>query len=305
MSKTECFKICLLIKNDEEFLDIKDSQELIKIHFDTDGKINPVIIVADPFLYVHNDELYLFYEEKRLFTPGILRMVKTKDLKEWTKPVTVLQESFHLSYPYVFEDDGNVYMIPETCNAKEIRLYIADNDKLTHFSQVDVLVSHKQKDKHITIDYSDSSVLKKDNTYYLMTTLEIDNENQLFLYTSNKLEGPYKEHLASPICKSNKFGRNAGSLIQRGEKFYRVAQDCEKRYGDNVHLFEVKEMNETTYHEVLLKENLYDNSLPFYKEGGHQFNIIEFNGKLIIATDAKEYHRFLITKLINKMKRFI
>ena len=37
----------------------------------------------------------------------------------------VLEEQFHLSYPYIFEHEDRVYMIPETNEANEIRLYQA------------------------------------------------------------------------------------------------------------------------------------------------------------------------------------
>lgn len=307
MNLIECFKIRLLELSVEESLITfgEKSKEILTIPFDKDGKSNPIIIVADPFLFVYRDELYLFYEEKRLYSPGILRMMRTKDLKDWTDPVTVLQESFHLSYPFVFKTDGHVYMIPETCNAEEVRLYQADNDELTHFSQTGVLLGHFQKNEQITINYSDSSVLKKAGMFYLMTTLEIDNKNQLLLYISDNLQGPYKEHPSSPVCMSKKYGRNAGSLIQYDGKLYRVAQDCENRYGDNVHLFEIEEMTESNYEEHVVKEKLLNTSIPFYKEGGHQLNMVRFNNKTIIATDAKEYHSFLVTRTINKMKNLI
>lgn len=303
MKNVECFKIRLYEKELHDNWNVisENDDVLLTIPCEKDGKSNPVIIVADPFLYVYQDELYLFYEEKRLFTPGVLRMVKTRNLKEWTKPVTVLQEPFHLSYPFVFEDNGKIFMIPETSEAGEVRLYQADDEGLTHFTQTDTLLAHQKVDEHISIDYSDSSVFRKDGKYYLMTTLEIDGVNQLFLYTSDHLNGPYNEHPSSPVCISKNYGRNAGSLIQYGEKLYRVAQDCESRYGDNVHLFEVKDLSESFYSEELVKENLYNGSIPFYKEGGHQLNVIEFQRRQIIATDAKEYRSFLLTRILKKL----
>ena len=306
MNSIECFKIRLWSSPLDVFFDLnnKESKEILTISYDKDSKRNPIIIVADPFLFIHQNELYLFYEEKHLYTPGVIRMMKTTDLKDWSKPVTVLQETFHLSYPYVFEHEGDVFMIPETCNVGEVRLYKADNEKLTNFSQNCVLLEHSQKDNHITIDYSDSSVFIKDGKYFLMTTLEIDGNNSLFLYVADRLRGPYKEHPFSPICKSNKYGRNAGSLIQNYGKLFRVAQDCEKRYGDNVHIFEITEMSKSSYKEVIVCNDIFDSSIPFYKHGGHQFNMVEFNGKQIIATDAKGYHYFFKTRVKNKLSLF-
>ena len=36
---------------------------------------------------------------------------------------TVLDEDFHLSYPYIFEYENEIYMCPETHKKKEIRIY--------------------------------------------------------------------------------------------------------------------------------------------------------------------------------------
>lgn len=307
MNTIECFKIRIIERLGFDPWDIDSSKVLHEILCDgTSFNINPIIICADPFLFVDANTLFLFYEEKRLRTPGILRMICTTDLKKWSKPITVLEEPFHLSYPCVFEDNGHVYMIPETCAAGEVRLYKADNKELTSFSQDCVLLKHDDKDNIIEIDFSDSSVLKyNDGKYYLMTTLCKDGENQLYLYVSDSLKGPYCEHPMSPVCKSQKYGRNAGCMFKYDGHIYRVAQDCEKRYGDNIHLFEVTELSEREYSETLIKENLLNTSIPFYAEGGHQFNMVDFNGKTIVATDAKEYQPYLFNRIIGKLKNII
>jgi len=41
----------------------------------------------------------------------------------WKLPVKVLERDYHLSYPFLFEWNGNLYMIPETKGNKAIELY--------------------------------------------------------------------------------------------------------------------------------------------------------------------------------------
>ena len=96
----------------------------------------------------------------------------------------------------------------------------------------------------------------------------------------------------SPICVNNKYGRNAGHFTEYYGELFRFAQDCEKGYGDNVHVLKAKNMSEDDYQEDVVKENILDRYSKFYKFGGHQLNIAEFQGKTVIATDAKEYHCF-------------
>jgi hypothetical protein len=44
----------------------------------------------------------------------------------WSYREIVLREKFHLSYPYVFEEDGEAYMVPECGGSGGIQLYRAD-----------------------------------------------------------------------------------------------------------------------------------------------------------------------------------
>lgn len=307
MDKIECFKIKLLEGKFESPWELSSLTTIYEILCDRPSfNSNPITIVADPFLFVHDDYLYLFYEEKRMWTHGVLKMIRTNDLIKWSEPVVVLQESFHLSYPFVFEDDGDIYMIPETCEANEVRLYKADNNELTHFYLDRTILKHNEINTDITIDYSDSSIIKYlDGNYYLTTTLCINGENQLCLYVADNLKGPYREHPQSPVCISQKYGRNAGSLFMRNGRIYRVAQDCVQRYGDNIHLFEVTCLSEDAYSEQLVKDYLLDTSIGFYSEGGHQLNVVEFKNRTIVAVDAKEYNTYLSNRIVRKIKNYL
>lgn len=294
MNKIECFKIQLFtIENGkpQSILQIKnDKHTLFR---------EPTIIVADPFLFVHNDVLFLFYEQKKLYHNGTIMMMRTADLEHWSEPVEVLQETFHLSYPWVFEKDGHIYMIPETCGDKSIRLYEAADTNLTEFRLVKKL--NEQDDDDLDFSFSDSSVVERDGKYYLFTTVIRKGVNQLRLFCSNEFMGEYREHPKSPICVNNKYGRNAGHFTEHHGELYRFAQDCEKGYGDNVHILRVKKLSEDDYQEDVVKENILDRNNVFYKFGGHQLNIAKFKGRTVIATDAKEYHWYYVQRLLYKI----
>ena len=299
--RTECFKIQILKTENEDFLDIRNCTPIHQILCDHINIFSePIMIVADPFLFVYRDKLFLFYEQKKLYHDGVIMMTSTMDLTVWTSPVRVLQENFHLSYPWIFEDNGHIYMIPETCNDSSIRLYEADNDQLTSFRFVKKLIV-QPADENITMGFSDTSIYKKNGIYFLHTTLGVKNINQSRLYYADDLFGTWVEHDMSPIVTSVKYGRNAGCLIEYRGMLLRPAQDCELRYGDNVHLLKIDNMTKEDYQESLYRENIIDSKIKFYKEGGHQFNYVKFKGSYIIATDAKEYHCFLWNKILHKL----
>ena len=275
-----------LFANDLLTLNELNEQHLIlKMPIDGIWKPKPVLFQADSFLFVREDELFLFYELQHWDDPGCIAMTKTKDLKSWTKPVIVLKESFHLSFPYVFEDEGNIYMIPESQESDSIRLYKA-NTELTKFKYVRTLLSQERRDG-IHYNFNDSHVFLKGNKYYLFTSYQKDWMYYQELYLSdNLMEGEFIKHPCSPICTSNEFGRNGGSLIQYGDKLLRVTQDCHNNYGDNISLMEITELDEVKYHEQLFMQNVFPKNTIFI-DGGHQLNIAKFNGKYIYATDYK------------------
>ena len=81
---------------------------------------------ADPHLFIKNNKTYCFYEELvfdkmrgEIFVAEVLEDGNVAD------PELVLEEPYHLSYPFVFEDKGEIYMIPETASDNKTNLYQA------------------------------------------------------------------------------------------------------------------------------------------------------------------------------------
>ena len=275
-----------LFASERMSLDIFDEEHLI-LKFPLKGlwKSKPLRFQADSFLYAKGDELFLFYEQQHWDNPGRIAMIKTKDLKTWTEPQIVLQEPFHLSFPYVFEDDGFIYMIPESQENDSIRLYRA-NSALTSFTFVRTLLQQEKKGG-IHFNFNDSHIYKKGGKYYLFTSYQKDWMYYQELYvTDNLFEGNFVRHQCSPICVDNEYGRNAGSLIEYEGKLLRVTQDCHHDYGDNISLMEIIVLDENNYEERLYRRNVFPKNSIFV-DGGHQLNILRFMDQYIYATDYK------------------
>ena len=283
--KDVTFTIALFV-DDVLSLDIFNEQHLI-LKYNLKGlwKPKPRRFQADPFLFVKGNELYLFYELQHWDNPGCIAMSKTSDLKHWTTPQIVLQESYHLSFPFIFEDHGDIYMIPESQESDSIRLYKANQD-LTSFTFVRTILSQK-RDYRINFSFNDSHIYKKDCRYYLFTSYQKDWMYYQELYmTDDLLKGEFIRHPQSPICESNEFGRNGGSLIDYKGTLLRVTQDCHKDYGDNISLMEIIKLDDKYYEEKLYLRNVFHRNSVFV-DGGHQLNIVQFNGRYVYATDYK------------------
>lgn len=205
--------------------------------------------VADPFLLQRGDRLFLFFEAwRRGSQQGDIGWAERTPAGGWRFGGVALDEPFHLSYPFVFEHDGDVYMIPESRARSEIRLYVA-RPFPSRFELRGVLLSGKR--------YADSTLVRSGGRFYVFTSP--DNAT-LELFYSDALEGPYHPHPRSPvISRDTCAARPAGRHIAWEGRIMRLAQCDRPAYGTSVRAFEVTELSPTSYaerpvgHDPLLK----------------------------------------------------
>lgn len=285
--KNEDFGIAVYESDQFSFDHVQDLHLVLKRDIDSVWwKWKPMLTQADPFLFVKDDTLYLFFEKvyAGIREWGRISMTKTTDLVHWTEPVDVLSLSYHLSFPFVFEDNGDVFMIPESNEADAVCLYRANN-ALTQFEFVRYLVE-QPRTEDICFNYCDSHILKKDGIYYLFTSVSYRWRYDLELYyTADLLNGQFQRHPMSPVCQGNEFGRCGGSVIHLDKDYYRVTQDCHTHYGENVSVMKILDLSPQNYKESLYKRNLFRVGDNLYRDGVHQLNIVKFRDKFIYATD--------------------
>lgn len=277
------FNIRIAEKTGREDFFSTSGKEVLRIMSDTRFlSKDPVCVCADPFLFEHKGELFLFYEyQKKRYGLGELHMRKTSDLKEWSSDKLVLKENFHLSFPNVFEDNGNIYMLPETGADGSIRLYKATDDSLEHWELSNTIIRDGRM-------WSDSDIVRKDGHYYLYSSIHSRKKPEPHIFVSDSPEGEFRELSYSPLESDPAKARNAGRFFSYDGKLFRPAQDCSKGYGKQLSILEIKKMDENGYYEEMSHAHILDKTDKFFRRGGHQFCPVNFNGKWIIATDAKQ-----------------
>ncbi|MDF1695917.1 MAG: hypothetical protein P1U56_08805 [Saprospiraceae bacterium] len=209
-----------------------------------EGTVN---FVADPFALYEDGEWVLFFEVMGVSTrKGKIYVTTSKNLKKWTKAVLVLEESFHLSYPQVFEMHGEFYMLPESFEANEIRLYKA----------LDFPLKWALEKILLPISSVDSTLYFKEEKWWLFTCDAPHKHDRLRLFYADDLQSDWIEHPQSPIrSKDSKSSRPAGKLFEFEGRLYRVAQNCSPFYGYSVNAFEVITMTTEVYVERIVEEN--------------------------------------------------
>lgn len=248
-----------------------------------------IFLYADPFLFVKDGYLWLFCERQKINDSGHIIAYKTSDLKKWIFEGVVFKKNFHLSYPNIFEYNGDVYMLPETNEACEVSLYKANNFP-RNWEKISVLLSG--------MPYRDSSVIKHHGLWYLFTN---PSDDKLCLFVSdNLLSNNWKEHPCSPVFFGLKGARGAGRVFREDNNIYRLGQDNENSYGNNVAVYMIDVLTENDYHESLIIPELFDHNNKYYQFGGHHLSRIKFNNEMLIATDG-----FIKEQFINRIRIYL
>lgn len=220
------------------------------------GVTNPVLtasdvsdvtadFVADPFILRDGDQWHMFFEVMNRETQrGQISCATSTNGYQWQYQRIVLDEPFHLSYPYVFFWEGDYYMIPETYQARAIRLYKAVRFPF-EWTFVKILVEGEA--------FVDASPFFDNDQWWMFAASGSEEQwysADLRLFHANHLTGPWLEHPQSPLVKNDMhIARPAGRVRRVNGKIIRLTQDCHPLYGRLVRAFEVTQLTETQYQE--------------------------------------------------------
>jgi hypothetical protein len=241
----------------------------------------PTEFVADPFLLLHGSTYYLFFEALNKATGlGDIGFATSKDGVTWHYQQIVLSEKFHLSYPQVFEWEGEFYMIPESVGAEKVLLY-----KAKAFPYQWEIVKGLLPGR-----YTDPSVFVHDGKWWMFAGSKGKN---LHLFSADRLDGSWEEHPRSPLLHDNtRISRPGGRVIVDGGQIYRYTQDGEPQYGSATRVFRITAISATEYAEeelnLILSGTGKDGS--WRKDGMHHIDQLKLNdNQWLIAVDG---HRF-------------
>ena len=247
----------------------------------------PADFVADPFMVKENSNYYMFFEVLNTWTQqGDIGLAISNDGLKWVYKQIVLDEPFHLSYPYVFKWKNEYYMIPESYQAYSIRLYKAI-DFPTQWSFVGTLLSG---------NYVDPSIFRYDGRWWIFAETNPNGDDILCLYYADDLMGPWIEHPESPIIERDaNIARPGGRVLIFDGQIVRYTQDDDPTYGNQVRAFEITELTTTSYKETEVKENPIFNAsgAGWNAEGMHNIDPLQINkNKWIACVDG--YKKVLV-----------
>lgn len=216
--------------------------------------------VADPFL-VHTprsgapDTLHVFFESKTLanMQGDIGCAVSTDGGRSFKHVGIVLDEPWHLSYPFVFQHQGKHYMLPEGAKSGTLRLYRAEPFP-TKWVLDKVLVDQPLVDASLVPPElaAEAGTGSGDHWFMFASNQRAKASKrcrQLEIWMAPSLHGPWTLHPASPVREWMQGSRMAGRPIVVNGKLYRFGQDCGATYGGSMRIFRVTKLDSSQYEE--------------------------------------------------------
>lgn len=237
---------------------------------------------ADPFLFVYKKETYVFFERymysqrRGKITCGKIKGDKLVEITD------VLDLPYHLSYPFIFEEDNVIYMIPETCNNNRLEIY-----KCTNFPAQWELYTAAFEGQSIadTLYYKDE--FNQRWLFLNKTSLGKDHNTELHIFKIDSLKlNQIEAHQQNPVMIDARSARNAGAIFQENGRTIRPSQNNSYGiYGYGLNLNQITKLSLEEYEEKIIKQ-----IKPDFKKGLNAVHHLhQIDGQFVIDGAFKRY----------------
>ena len=204
---------------------------------------------ADPHVLCRDGKYFIYIEEfLYIRQKAHISLIVMNEKGEYSPPFSVLEKPYHLSYPFVFEWEDEVYMVPETSENRTVELY-----KCVKFPDTWEFQMNLMED----VVAIDTTLFHSGGKWWLFTNI-VENKgasswDELFLFHSDTLySADWIPHPLNPIVSDVKSARPAGKIFRKDGKIYRPSQNCSGHYGFGFNLCEITTLNEREYREQVV-----------------------------------------------------
>lgn len=248
---------------------------------------------ADPFIFQAGDgQIHVLYES--VSTVGLDGKITLMTIDKNAKPVsqkTLLETEAHLSYPFVFTENGKTYVFPENAFSGSLFCY--------EFNEADKTLTNKKE--VINLPVVDATIVKKEGKYWLFGTMVGPQRNShLHVFYADQLTGPYTAHPGNPVKNDLNSARPAGKIVEVDGFLYRPSQNCTSFYGESVTINKITTLSTAQYAE---EEHSY--ILPaktdLFNYGIHTIN---YCGNIVVVDGQRTFFQ-PVRQLFRKLKSMI
>ena len=200
---------------------------------------------ADPFVIEKDGRYFVFFEELPFRTGRAHISVLEIDREgRASPPVKVLERDYHLSYPFLAEHNGQLYMIPES----------AQNGTVEVFRCVDFPRAWKLERVLLQgMRCVDATFHRGPDRWWMFANVAASGsrmfDDELHLFHAADLLGDWQPHARNPVKSDARCARPAGQLYWRNGSLYRPAQVCSPLYGSGLSINRVLRLTPHDYAE--------------------------------------------------------
>jgi len=220
-------------------------------HFDlaayTPLPVDPAVFYADPFVVERDGRSWLFAEAYPYATgKGVIVCADVGESATQIDFRTILERPWHLSYPFVFEWENEIYLAPEGATYGGVEIYRA-----TAFPWAWTRAHHVLPDWPLV----DSTIFEHEGRLWLLAgagTHGGSDWDELFAWHAPALDGPWTPHALNPIKSDCRSARPGGRPLRVGGRLLRPAQRCEQAYGEALAWLEIRALTPDRFEEVEL-----------------------------------------------------
>jgi hypothetical protein len=159
-------------------------------------------------------------------------------------PVKVLERDHHLSYPFLAEHGGQLYMIPESAQAGTLEVYRCVDFPL-RWKPERVLMQG--------VRLVDATFHRGPDRWWMFANAAAQGsrafDDELHLFHAASLLGDWQPHRRNPVKSDVRGARPAGQLFWRNGALHRPAQICAPLYGSGLSIHRVLRLTPHDYAE--------------------------------------------------------
>lgn len=247
-----------------------------------------ILGVADPFLMPRTDNVWdIFFEIIYLNKEpdsAIGHAISYDQGSSWKYTTNVLEPETHISFPFIFANKNQIYMVPEEGgnSGKKVHLYKSTNYP-NEWKRINTIIDAEH--------YIGDTVLFKWNGYWWALTGDSKSSNLYVYYSKNLKRDNWSPHNKNPVVTARPAAeRPAGRPLLHKNNPVLFFQDGSEQYGGKVRVYELTKLNPEIYEDSELDESPIlsgSGALLGWNSGRmHHIDPHCINGNLICAIDG-------------------
>jgi hypothetical protein len=220
--------------------------------------------LADPFGMWRNGKLYVFAEIYDYRTRrGGIDVLTLNDTYEVVDHRPCLRTAWHLSYPFVFEAEGETYMLPEAHKSGALTLYRAER-----FPNVWTPVCHIALEGGAV----DATPVFYEGLWWIFYAPASDLSSMMGVLNAayaTSITGPWQSHALNPLRENADGARPGGTPIMMDGNLVLPLQDCSRTYGGAVRALTIRKLGPDSFEAEIGHQMVGGQRFGPYVDGLH------------------------------------